>query len=231
MEEQHGFPLNKRYWDTTDYDNAIRELRFGYQDDEKKPMFNDPESRLVVEKLTDEQNFKIVLEDTELGVKHRNNVGSTFFDHWQDMTEIYKETDRKDKYVYEIEMLAVWQFGLGLQLDYFKLGNDNIIESADEPNSLRVKNSVNVNVKTLISNYIIYLDEVNNEDAFSEEGKSKFVIGIDTYFPKLIALYPDGNYSGMKNKTELMLKKSESDKIKSSLSKLIELIDSKKNEV
>ncbi|WP_299778887.1 hypothetical protein [uncultured Formosa sp.] len=52
---------------------------------------------------------------------------------------------------------------------------------------------------------------------------------IDKYFTQLIKLYPDADYSGMKKKAELMLKKSESDKIKDSLTKLIELIDSKKN--
>jgi len=229
-EEQHEFPLDKRYWDTTDYDQAILELRYGYQDDEKKPMFIDPETRMIVEKLTDEKNFTVVLKDSELGIKHRNNVANAFFNHWKDMNQIYQATDRKDKYIYDIEMLAVWQFGLGLQLDYFKLGNDNIIESADDPNAFGVKTSVNLNIKTLINNYVIYLDEVNNENAFSEEGKSKFAKGIDNYFHQLIALYPDANYRGMKNKAELMLKKSESNKIKSSLSKLIKLIDSKKKE-
>ena len=62
----------------------------------------------------------------------------------------------------------------------------------------------------------------------TEEGKTKLANGIDKYFTALIELYPDANYSGMKNKAELLLKKAESDKIKSSLNKLIELIDSKK---
>ena len=230
-EVAHEFPLEKRYWDTSDYDKAILELRFGYKDDEKKPTFDNPEQMLIVEKLTDEENFKIVLKDEELGIKHRNRVATNFFNHWKDMNQIYQATDRKDKYVYDIEMLAVWQFGLGLQLDYFKLGNEEIIESADDPNSIRVKNSVNLNKKTLISNYTIYLDEVNNEDAFTEAGKSKFAKGIDVYFSQLIELYPDANYSGVKNKAELMLKKSDHEKIKLSLVKLIELIDSKKKDV
>lgn len=228
--EEHEFPLDKRYWDTNDYDKAILELRFGYEIDEKKPTFDNPEKRLVVQKLTDVQNFKIVLNDNELGLKHRNNVAKKFFNHWKDMQDIYQATDRKDKYLYDKEMLAVWQYGLSLQLDYFKLGNDKIKESADDPNSSRVKNNINSNVGTLISNYTIYLDEINNENEFTEEGKIKLAEGIDEYFSKLIALYPDANYNGMKNKSELMLKKSQSNKIKSSLTKLIELIDSKKKE-
>ncbi|AUP80050.1 hypothetical protein [Flavivirga eckloniae] len=228
--EKHKFPINKRYWDTNDYDEVILELRFGYEDDEKKPTFDNPEQRIIVEKLTDEQNYKIVLDDNELGLNHRNSVATEFFEHWKDMTQIYQATDRKDKYLYDKEMLAVWHFGLGLQLKYFKLGNDRIIENADDPNSLSIKNIINSNVKTIINNYIIYLDEINNEDAFTEDGKNKLAGGIDKYFSELITLYPDANYSGMKKKAELMLNKSQSDKVKASLNKLIELINSKETE-
>ncbi|MCI2230412.1 hypothetical protein MC378_14630 [Polaribacter sp. MSW13] len=228
--EKHEFPLDKRYWDTNDYDKVILELRYGYENDEKKPTFDNPEQRIVVEKLTDEQNFKIVLNDKELGLKHRNKVATEFFNHWKDMHQIYQATDRKDKYLYDLEMLAVWQYGLSLQLEYFKLGNDEIIESADDPNSSKVKNTINSNIQTLISNYIIYLDEINNEKSFSEKGKSKLASGINKYFSKLVELHPKANYSGMKNKAELMLKKSESNEIKSSLNKLIELIELKKKE-
>jgi hypothetical protein len=228
--EEHEFPLDKRYWDVQDYDKAVLELRFGYEDDEKLPTFDNPEKRIIVEKLTDHQNYNVVLDDKELGIKHRNDVATNFFEQYKDMSRIYTARDRKDNYLYDKEMLAVEHFGLGLQLKYFKLGNDQIIESADDPNSSRVKNNVNSNVNTLIKNYLIYLDEINNEYAFTEEGKSKLAEGIDKYFTELIELYPNANYSGMENKAELMLKKSESEKIKASLNKLIELIKSKKEQ-
>ncbi|CAL2103937.1 conserved protein of unknown function [Tenacibaculum sp. 190130A14a] len=226
--EKHEFPLDKRYWDINDYDKVILKLRFGYEDDEKKPTFSNPEERIIVEKLTDEQNYKVVLGDNELGLKHRNKVATEFFKHWKDMHQIYQAIDRKDKYIYDIEKLAVWHFGLGLQLDYFKLGNDEIKESADDPNSHIVKDNINSNVKTLINNYIIYLDEINEEKAYSNEGKAKLAKGIDKYFTKLIKLYPEANYGKMRKKAELMINKSNSDKVKSSLKKLIKLIDSKK---
>jgi hypothetical protein len=228
--EKHEFPLDKRYWDLNDYDKVVLELNYGYESDEMLPTFDNPETRIIVEKLTDQQNFKVVLDDNELGLKHRNEVAEKLFSEWKGMNNIYNATDRKDQYLYDKEMLAVWHFGLGLQLKYFKLGNDQIKESADDPNSSGVKNNINSNVSTLIKNYLIYLDEINNENAFTEEGKAKLAEGIDKYFPELIGLYPDADYSGMKNKAELMLKKSESDKIKSSLNKLIELINSKETE-
>lgn len=226
--EKHKFPTEKRYWDTQDYAEVVRELKYGYETDEKLPTFDDPQKRIVVEKLTDPQNYAIVLDDKELGLKHKNNVAETFFLRWKDMNDIYQATDRKDQYLYDKEMIAVWQFGLGLQLKYFKLGNDQILESADDPISARVKNNINSNVSTLIKNYLIYLDEINNENALTDDGKAKFAIGIDKYFTDLIELYPDANYSGMERKIELMEKKTESDKIKNSLSKIKELIESKK---
>jgi hypothetical protein len=228
--EKHEYPLDKRYWDVNDYDKIVLELNYGYESDEALPTFDNTETRIIIEKLTDQQNFKIVLDDKELGLKHRNDVAEKFFSKWKDMNKIYVATDRKDQYLYDIEMLAVWHFGLGLQLKYFKLGNDLIAESADDPNSSNVKNSINSNVSALIKNYLIYLDEINNENAFTEEGKAKLAEGIDKYFPELIELYPDANYNGMKSKAELMLKKSESAKIGFSLNNLIELLSLKENE-
>lgn len=227
--EKREFPLDKRYWDLNDYDKVVLELNYGYEADEKLPTFDDPQTRIIVEKLTDQQNFNIVLDDNELGNKHRNEVAEKFFNEWKDMNNIYDALDRKDQYLYDKEMLAVWHFGLGLQLKYFKLGNNQIKENADDPNSSNVKNNINSNVESLISNYLIYLDEIKNEKAFTESGKDKLADGIDKYFPALIELYPDANYSGMRNKAELILKKTKSDKIKLSLNKLIQLIDSKSN--
>lgn len=226
--ENHEFPLDKRYWDTNDYANAIRELKYGYEPDEKLPTFNDPESRIIIEKFSDQQNFNIVLDDNELGIKHRSEVAETFFNRWKDMNSIYIVTNRQDKFIYDIEMLKVFHFGLGLQLKYFKLGNDVIKENADDPNSIEVKNNFNSNVNTLIGNYIIYLDEINNEKSYSDKGKELFAIGIDKYFTELIELYPKANYDAMERKIDLMLKKSNSEKIKTSLTKIKQLIESKK---
>ena len=98
--EKNEYPLDKRYWDTNDYEGVILNLRFGYEDDEKKPNFDNPEQRIIVEKLTDEQNFKVVLKDKELGIKHRNAVATEFFNQWKNMHQIYQAIDRKDKYIY-----------------------------------------------------------------------------------------------------------------------------------
>ncbi|MGV6831225.1 MAG: hypothetical protein ACWA5P_06650 [bacterium] len=226
-EEETKFPIDKRYWDLNDYDKAVLELNYGYKSDDKLPSFDDPETSMIVKKLTDQQNFEIILSDEELGIKYRNEIAQKFFNEWKNMTNIYDAMDRRDKYLYDEEMLAVWHFGLRLQLRYFKLGNDEIKENADDPNSSGVVNSINSNIRTLVNNYMIYLDQINNEKAFTESGKNKLAEGIDKYFHELIALYPNANYKGMKNKAKLILNKTQSEKIKISLNNFIELIDSK----
>lgn len=224
-----SFPIDKRYWNVEDYHNAVLELKFGIEQDEKLPSLSDPETKIIVEKLIDHQNYEIVLDDTELGLKHKNEVAQGFFNVWKDMTTIYNVTDRKDNYLYEIEMIEVYKFGLGLQLSYFKLGNDEIIESADDPKSTQVQNAVNGNVNTLIGNYLAYLDLINNEGSFSENGINSFTQGIDDFFPKLIKTYPNGDYSEMGEKITLMEKKCKSEVIKTSLRNIQKLIDSKKS--
>lgn len=226
----HEFPIDKRYWDINDYKEVVSELNYGYENDEKLPSFDNPETSIIVQKLTDEQNFNIVLDDKQLGLRHRNEIAEKFFNEWRGMNRIYDAIDRKDQFLYEKEMLAVWHWGLGLQLKYFKLGNEQILERADDPNSSSAKGNINSNVSTLISNYVIYLDQINNEKAYTNEGKVKIANGIDKYFPKLIKLYPNSNFKGIKNKAELMFNKSNSNAIKASLEKLILLIDSNNEE-
>ncbi len=227
--ENEKYPIDKRYWDAMDYANVITELKYGVNSDEKLPNLSDAENRIVVEKLIDQQNFKVVLDDNELGLKHRNKVASDFFLRWKDMNTIYRATDRKDNYLYDRELIEVYHFGLSLQLRYFKLGNDEIIEGADDPNSNQTTNVINSNIRTLIGNFNNYLDEINDEKSFSNKGKELISKGIDTYFIKLIELYPEANYNGMIRKIELMEKKSQSESIKTSLNRIKDLIGSKKD--
>ncbi len=226
--EGDKFPLNKRYWDTNDYANVIRTLKYDYQSDEKLPTFGDPKTRVIVEKLTDQQNYNIVLDDNELGLKYKNEIAETFFNRWKDMNSIYRATDRKDNYLYEREMIEVFQFGLALQLKYFKLGNDQMLANSDDPNSDGVKFYINSNINSLINNFILYLDEIKNENAFSIEGKKLYAKGINKYFTQLIEQNPEAKYNDLEKKIDLLLKKSESQNIKSALNKLDRLIDSKK---
>lgn len=226
----HKFPLDKQYWDVNDYDKAILELRFSYKNDETKPTFDNPKQRLIVEKLTNHENYNVILDDSELGIKHKNKIASEFFAHWKDMGYIYEVTDEKDKYLYGKEMLAVWHFGLDLQLKYFKLGNDEILESSDDPEAEKVQELIESNVENLLDNYANYLSLINNENSFYEKEKDFYATGINTYFTKLVNMYPDADYSPIVKKINLMLKKTKTATIKASLEKLIHLIESKKED-
>ncbi|XLS28896.1 hypothetical protein ACJD0Z_17080 [Flavobacteriaceae bacterium M23B6Z8] len=226
--QKHEFPIDKRYWDTDDYEKVVLELNYGYEADEALPSFNDPETRIIVEKLTDQQNFNVVLADEELGLDYRNDQAEKFFKAWKGMADIYNAKDRRDKYINDIENVMVWHFGIALQLKYFKLGNDHIKENADDPDSSRPQRRIRSNIQTLISNFLIYLDKVNEEASFSDKGKEKLAEGIDKHFTALVELYPDADYSDMRRKADLLKKKSKSESIKTSLDNLIKLIDSKK---
>ena len=227
-EKKQKFPIDKRYWTPNDYIVVIRTLKYGYKSDQKLPSFDDPNTRVIVKKLTDQENFKVVLTDSELGLSYKNDFASSFFDRWRDMNGIYDAVDKKDKYIYEKEMLSVWQFGLKLQLYYFKLGNDKIVQEADDPEAIQTMNAVISNANTLVDNFSIYIDEVNRENYFSNSGLEFFVKGIDTYFYDLVDLYPKADYRKMLEKIDLMLKKSQSEPVKRSLNRLKKYINNKK---
>ncbi|WP_108868850.1 hypothetical protein [Aquimarina aquimarini] len=221
-------PIDKRYWDTNDYANVIRELKYNFLPDKKLPTFDDPETRIIIEKLTDTQNYAVVLDDKELGLNHKNKVAEPFFMRWKDMIYLYQTTDRNDKFVYEKEFITIYKFGLGLQLKYFKLGNDQAKEFADDPNSAEAKKHVTSNTNTLIKNFLTYLDLIDREKILSDQGKQMYAQGISQYFTELIKQHPNASYSTMERKIDLLSKKSSSDDIKLSLSKIKELIESKK---
>lgn len=220
--EQPKFPITKRYWTPSDYTFVIRELKYGYKKDERLPSFSDPNTRVIVEKLTDQQNYKVVLTDSELGLKYKSEVATEFFNQWRDMSSVYDAVDRKDKYIYEKEMLAVWHFGLQLQLYYFKLGNDEMIKDADSPDERQTKYNVTSNVNSLINNFTYYLDEVNRENQYSENGLQVYAKGIDNYLTQLVEIYPGDydEYPKMITKIDLLLKKVQSSVVRNSLENL-----------
>lgn len=223
------FPIEKRFWTVEDYNQVVTELRFGYGPDEKLPTLDaTSEDKIIVEKLVDVENFKVVLDDKELGTKYKNEIAENFFTVWKDMIEIYNIQDKKDMYVYEVEYLETFKFGLELQYYYFKLGNLNITESVDDPNSDHIKRLIKSNIQTQINNYSFFLDEINNEKSYSEKGKQILANGIDNYFSKLITNYPEADYQSLEKKIILLEKKTKSEAIKFTLKNILNLINSKK---
>src|SRR5690606_38835008 len=224
--EEQKYPTDKKYWDTKDYSEVIREIKYNTKQDEKLPTFDNPKTKLLLEKLTDEENFNVVLNDDQLGIKHRSEVAQSFFDEWRRMSEIYTMTDRTDKYVYEKELIEIWNFGLELQLKYFQLGNEAITERADDPNADQIKALTDSNINTMVSNMTHFLDEINKENSFTTEGHLLIAKAIDKNFTNLVSTYPDYNFSALLTKTKLLLNKTQSDPIRESLKKLEAQIES-----
>jgi len=226
---EERYPMSKRYWTPSDYNDVTAVFKFGIQPDEKLPTLNDNETKDVFNKYIDHENFKIVLDDESLGQKHRRKVAEDFFYEWRDMLDVYSSMDRQDRYIYDLEMLEVYQFGLDLQVRYFQLGNDVIISEADDPGSNEVVSLTNRNISSLIGNYLLYLDKINNEDSFSEQGINLYAKGIREYFLPLIDNYPDADYSKMLMKIDLMDRKSNSEVIKEALQTLKDKIEKLEN--
>jgi hypothetical protein len=226
--KESKFPLDKKYWDTADYDDVVWKLKYATNEDEKLPTFDDPENSKVIEKLVDQENFNVVLDDKELGIKHKSEAATKFFSAWKEMSSIYSERDRKDMYVYERERMEIFNFGLALQLKYFKLGNEEISENADDATSEQVKNNIDSNIGAMESNYIGYLDEINNEQSYSATGLNLIADGIDNYCKELVLQNPTHNFDALVEKIDLMFKKTKSGKIRQSLAGLKSLIEAKK---
>lgn len=221
--KSHDFPIEKRYWSIEDYENIVRNLKYNSNPDESLPSFNDSETKAVIEKLTDEENFRVVLNDKELGISHKNETAQKFFDIWQDLNEIYSPMDKKDMFVYETEYLEIWKFGLELQQEYFKLGNQEIEENSDNYES--VKDVLNSNRETMINNSIIYLDVITNEKKFTSNGKQIISETIKSEFSKLVKENPKADFYNLRKKIDLLNKKITDPSILESLNGLSSLIN------
>ncbi len=176
-------PIDKRYWDANDYDKTILRIKYGYKPGEKLPSLNNSETRVIVEKLTDIQNINIILDDKELGINYKTKFIDEFLKNINDLSTIYRETDKKDKYIYDIELTKVNHFILNYFIKAVQVSNVQITESMDESNSEVAKNNIQSNIDLVIENFIYYLEELKWEKFYSKQGKILFSDGIDQYFP------------------------------------------------
>lgn len=133
--------------------------------------------------------------------------------------------NREDKYVYDQELVEIYRFGAYLQIWYFKLGNEKILQNAD--NAAEVRTLVSQNEQTVISNFNNYLDFVNNENSFSEGALKNYSDGIDESFSQLLDTFPKGDYYITLRKATDMEKKATNSDVKTALSNLIQKLNSK----
>jgi hypothetical protein len=221
------FHMEKKYWDLEDYSSALSAIRYDIPADEKLPCLADEETSKIFEKLVDKQNILVVADDNSLGITHRAKFTSEMFNYFKSMHEAYDDIDKQDKFVYPMELVAIKDFGMFLQIYYFKLGNDEIIKNASNPEEPETITLLKSNSQTIVDNFQNQIDILVKEEAFSMDAMEKYSHAIDTNFAKLIATFPNANYSELSMSVDRILKKAKSSAIINSLSKLQGLLTEK----
>ena len=221
---QSRFPMEKRYWTAEDYRNIIFEIHYKTPAGESYPKFSDPETSPVIKKLLDPENYRVVLEDPELGLNHRAEVSEKFFEEMKNLADTYEGMDVQDKFVYGAEFAEIEKFTLGLQIVYFKLGNDRILENASNVND--VKSTIRSNENTIVKNYLIYLDLMAKEKYFGDHA-DLLAEGITEHFNKLVDTFPEANFAPILNKAKEVVPKVSSAPNKSALEALIKRLEDK----
>lgn len=214
------FPTEKRFWGPDDYKKVWYELNFETPKDEEYPRFSNPETAVVVRKIVDPQNYEVILDDTELGLNYRSEVGQDFFEHIQDVTDLYGGMDVQDKFIYPEERAEMEKFFLGFQIVYFRVGNENIASRSDD------KSTIRRNEQTVIGNFNSYFEELRREKAYGEYAPN-LAEGITTHFFKLIETFPDANYNGMLAEAIKMKERVQTPEIKTALTALITKLESR----
>ena len=222
-----NYHMDKKYWDTEDYDAALRYMKYTLKEEEGYPRLSDSLTAPVFNKLIDKQNVSIVLEDEQLGLKHRDEVAQKFFDVSKDLFKIYQVIDIQDKFVYPVELVRVIDFGLYTQILYFRIGNDAIIKDSVNPDDSDTKRVLKRNEQTIADNFNIYLELLAKEDAFNDTAINEYANVINVRFHKLIDEFPMANYSTIKKSANLLINKVNSPDLKIALEDLVKKIDEK----
>jgi hypothetical protein len=221
------YPMDKKYWGAKDYDEVLTYIKFRLPQGDQYPNINDALTSPVFQKLVDKENLAVVLEDKSLGVKHREEFATAMREQVSNMIEIYSVLDREDKFVYDQELAQILNMFMYLETIYFSLGNEDIRQGLDKTNETRLNDLIRSNENICIKNFAIYLDYVNRENSFSTDAIDLLSDGYSKYVPALITTFPDGDYKPLKVKTEGVLAKATSPKLKAALKTINDLLESK----
>lgn len=223
-----AYRMDKRYWDVSDYQDAVREIKYRIEDPQMFPRLSDPLTASVFKKLVDIQNIAVILEDETLGIDFRQEQAEGFFEVVNDVTRVYQPLDKQDKYIHPMEFVELINLNLYTQLLYFKIGNESIIKDALDPESKEVRKVVGRNAQIVVDNFEIYIEKLAKQDAYSSDALNRYAQIIDLQYSNLIKEFPSSNYSGIKRSTEALLKKIENQALINSLNDLVEKIRANK---
>lgn len=214
------FPMDKRFWEPDDYKKVWYQIAYKTPKGEEYPKFSNPETADVMRKIVDPQNDTTVLEDSELGLNYRYEVGHKYFEHINDLIKVYSVMDRQDKYIYAEEFAELRAFFLGYQIVSFKVGNENIASKSDD------KSTIQANERTIVSNFNNFLDDLREEKQYGDYAVN-LAEAVNTHFPKLIETFPNANYSGMLSMAKSVHGKVQTPEIKQALADLIVKLEAK----
>jgi hypothetical protein len=221
------FHMEKRFWTPEDYSAAMSLIQFHTTPGQKMAGYSSPDRKAVFAKLMDVNNFKVVLDDTVLGLKHRGEFSVQMFQSYKDMHTMYSVLDNQDKYIYPQELVDITDFGMQLQIYYFKLAIDKLRKDADDPKDPEILNLIRLNSQAIVDNFTMNLEIANKESAFTAEAMSKFASSVDVNFKRLLEVFPSANYSDMLGKSKLMLEKTKTKELKEVLTKLVATLEAK----
>lgn len=222
-----NYHMDKKFWDIEDYNAAIRQIRYLTPEEEGLPRLSDPITAPVFMKLVDKQNVSIILEDDQLGLKHRSEVAEDYFYAAREIFELYQVLDIQDKYVYPVELVMVLEFNMHTQLLYFKLGNEDIIKDAVNPDDPDVKRVVRNNEQRIADNFNLDIEFLAREDALNDEAIKMYAEIINVYYQRLINEFPQASYFELKKTAKTINNKIKSDQLKKALEDLIKKIENK----
>lgn len=219
-----SYHMEKKYWEVSDYDEAIRYIKFNLSKDEGYPRLDDPFTAPVFNKLVDKQNVSVVLEDNALGLKHRSETGEEFFRIAGELLDLYRALDKQDKFTYPLELSKIFGFAANAQLLYFKTGNEAMVKDAVNTNDEELQRVLQSNEQRIVDNFNIYLELIAKEDAFTESAIKSNAEVINYYYPRLVTDFPNANYSTIKNNATALSDKVKSPELKKVLTNFTSLI-------
>jgi|SRR5690606_4067370 len=221
-----NYPMEKPVWDLEDYKNVSGEILYNTPDDEKLPGYSNNQD--VFLRLTDKNNISAILDDENLGLEYRKNYSDELFSIWRSLVDGYSLKDKQDNFVYPQELVKIRDWGYFVQIKYFNLGNNAILQDAVNPD--QVKDVITDNEQIIVDNFIYGISFLTDEHALDEAAISAYSNVLMENYELLIKTFPNANYSSMLRTIEDMNKKLKSEKLKSALNHISELIKSSNDE-
>lgn len=220
-----AYHMKKDLWDKDDYNDALRHIEYAIPEEQGYPRLSDPLTAPVFNKLVDKRNILEILGDETLGIEHRRDISEEFFRISEIMIKTYGRLNVQDKFTYPVEMVRSIEFHLYIEFFYFKLGNEAIRKTSLTPDDPETKRILLENEQIIVDNFTNSIEYLRREDALNEQAIEESARIIESFYLRLVNEYPSSDFSKLRGLSGALKAKVKSESLKSSLDKLIKLID------